>query len=244
MHLISLGHAGGISKEAAEYPFEGLYKWGKMSTASSVSGTDDLRIRGIVQLNLEIRAIDGRRVHQSFRFRVIEGGWDKPHYLLLGAPALDAGVCGGLGHKPELYGHYFSTLGITVERKESVDIEAKLAALAAVNSVSSPTERPAGMSQSIHEAPVSGGQLPLCLVDEEVPEPLTSELDVLVAGDRGPVRTLRLAETSVELGPGEYALAPCASSADAEGQVTANGLSAVRAVEGPWTGVEAACAIM
>ena len=33
-------------------------------------------------------------------------------------------------------------------------------------------------------------------------------------------------------------LAPCASSADAEGQVTANGLSAVRAVEGPWTGVE------
>ena len=65
-----------------------------------------MRVCGLVDLRVELRTHSGRRVLHVFRFRILRGGFTKPPFLLVGALALDAPPL-GIGHRPQLNGHYF-----------------------------------------------------------------------------------------------------------------------------------------
>ena len=82
----------------------------------------------MVDLRVELRTTSGERVLHVFRFRILRGGFTKPPFLLVGAPALDAPPL-GIGHRPQLNGHYFPGLGITVPRKEADALQNKLLAV-------------------------------------------------------------------------------------------------------------------
>ena len=90
-----------------------------------MAGEADLHVCGLVDLRVELRTTNGERVLHVFRFSILRGGFDKPLFLLVGAPALDSPPV-GIGHRPLIHGHYFPGLGVTVARKEAEAIQSKL----------------------------------------------------------------------------------------------------------------------
>ena len=125
VEIINHALALGKTPDDPEWPLASLAHWNRDSTASSGAGEADMRVCGLVDLRLELRTTNGGRSLHVFRFRIMRGGFDKPPFLLIGAPALDAPPL-GIGHRPLLGGHYFPGLGITVARKEADAVQAKL----------------------------------------------------------------------------------------------------------------------
>ena len=175
-------------------------------------------IRGSVDLRLELRGTDGSAVMVVFRLKILRGGWDKPHFLLLGAPALDAPPL-GLGHRPLLHGHYFPALGLTVERKEAIEVQSKLLSIGAVFSDAQRGRFEAGAVGAPLWTADKVSQWPLCLVGAPPPEPLGSECDVVMSApcEIG-APAYSAAEETVCLGLNEYALVPCCAPAASEGR--------------------------
>ena len=81
------------------------------------------------------------------------------------------------------------------------------------------------------------GQQPLCLVGSPAPEPIASDLDVVMLEKTAVgVPLVCDAAEPVQLGLSEFALAPCRESGSGgseprQGQVVANGAACVRAVQ-------------
>ena len=81
-----------------------------------------------------------------------------------------------------------------------------------------------------------------CLVGSPSPEPIASDLDVVMLEKSSVGVTLVCdAAEPVQLGLSEFALVPCRESGSGgseprQGQVVANGAACVRAVEGTWAG--------
>ena len=111
--IVNHATAQGKTVDDPGWPLAYLAHWDRDSSASSVAGESDLRVCGLVDLRVELRTTSGERVMHVFRFRILRGGFTKPPFLLVGAPALDAPPL-GIGHRPQLNGHYFPGLGITV----------------------------------------------------------------------------------------------------------------------------------
>ena len=88
--IVNHAIAQGKSAKDPEWPLAFLAHWDRDSSASSVAGESDLRVYGLVDLRVELRTTSGERVLHVFRFRILRGGFEKPQFLLVGAPALDA----------------------------------------------------------------------------------------------------------------------------------------------------------
>ena len=64
----------GMAPPDPAWPVARLWERGEDSGASSVAGSGDLQVVGMVNLRLELRGADGQRVPRVFRLRLLRGG--------------------------------------------------------------------------------------------------------------------------------------------------------------------------